>query len=261
MYRANDSSAMPYGLYISAEGAFAQTKRIEALANNLANVDTTGFKRDLAIFQARYSEEIQQGLASPGSGSLTDIGGGVKVSATTTDFSPGTLKRTGVPTDMAVNGDGFFMVRRPDGDFLTRAGNFMLNGAGRLVTQSNDPVLSDSGTPIDIDPEQGDWQLSGDGAIVQDGNAQNLALVQPRSLGDLAKVGDNLFKALAPTQPVADDQRSVHGGYLEQSDVKPAAEMMELIEASRTFEANISMIKNQDAMATALTERLLLTPS
>ena len=76
------------------------------------------------------------------------------------------MKRTGVPTDMAVGGDGFFMVRRPDGDFLTRAGNFMMTSAGRLVTQDNYPVLSDSGTPIDIDPEQGDWQLTPTGAIV-----------------------------------------------------------------------------------------------
>jgi flagellar basal-body rod protein FlgF len=252
---------MPYGLYISAEGAYAQSKRLEALANNMANVDTTGFKRDLAIFQARYSEDIERGYDSPGSRSVNDLAGGVVVRETKTDFSAGAMKRTGVPTDMAVGGDGFFMVRRPDGDFLTRAGNFMMTSAGRLVTQDNYPVLSDSGTPIDIDPELGDWQLTSSGAISQEGNEQNLALVQPRSLGDLAKVGDNLFKALAPPQPVADEQRSVQGGYLEQSDVKPTAEMMELIEASRAFEANINMIKNHDAMATALTERLLLTPS
>lgn len=261
MHRANSLAAMPYGLYISAEGAFAQTKRLEALANNLANVDTTGFKRDLAIFQARYSEEIQRGSDSPGSGSVNDLGGGVTVRETKTDFSPGTLKRTANPNDMAVGGDGFFMVRRPDGDFLTRAGNFMMTSAGRLVTQDNYPVLSDSGTPIEIDPEAGVWQLTSTGGIVQEGNQQNLALVQPRSLGDLAKVGENLFKPLAPPQPLADEQRSVLGGTLEQSDVKPTAEMMELIEASRAFEANISMIKNHDAMASALTERLLLTPS
>src|SRR6266404_4869068 len=157
---------MPYGLYISAEGASAQTKRIEALANNLANVDTTGFKRDLAVFQARYAEEIERGQDSPGSRSVNDLGGGVQVRATKTDFSAGTLKRTGIPTDMAIGGDGFFMVRRPDGDYLTRAGNFMFTSAGRLVTQNNDPVLSDTGSPIEIDPEQPDWQLTSTGAIV-----------------------------------------------------------------------------------------------
>ena len=152
------------------------------------------------------------GTTSPGSRSVNDLGGGVEVRATKTDFSPGMLKRTGIPTDMAVGGDGFFMVRRPDGDYLTRAGNFMFTQAGRLVTQDNYPVLSDTGSPIEIDPEQPDWQLSSTGAIVQEGNPQNLALVQPQSLGDLAKAGENLFKPLAPTQPVADEQRNVKGG-------------------------------------------------
>jgi len=252
---------MPYGLYISAEGASAQTRRLEALANNMANVDTAGFKRDLAIFQARYSENVQQGYDSFGSQSVNDLSGGVVVHETKTDFSTGVFKRTGIPTDMAISGDGFFMVRRPAGDFLTRAGNFMITAAGRLVTQDNDPVLNDSGTPIDIDPEAGDWQLSPTGAVVQQGSEQNLAIVQPRSLGDLVKVGNNLFKPLAQPQPVADEQRNVQSGYVEQSDVKPATEMMALIEASRAFEANISMIKNHDAMATALTERVLMAPS
>jgi flagellar basal-body rod protein FlgF len=255
--RANWFAAMSYGLYISAEGAYAQTRRVETLANNLANADTVGFKRDLAVLQARYSEETQRGLDYPGSQSLNDLGGGVRVSETKTDFSPGAFKRTGVPSDMAIPGEGFFMVRRPDGDFLTRAGNFMFNSAGRLVTQENYPVLSDSGAPIDIDPDQGEWRLTGDGSIVQDGSQQNLALVKPRSMGDLSKVGQNLFKALAPAQPLSPEQRRVNGGFLEQSDVKPTTEMMELIEASRTFEANISMIKNFDQLMGTLTSRLL----
>src|SRR5262249_42903242 len=154
----------------------------EALANNLANVDTSGFKRDLAIFQARYSEEVERGLDSPGSRGLNDLGGGVVVRETQTDFTPGTFKRTGIPTGLAVAGDGFFMVGRADGDYLPRAGNFMMTAAGRLVTQDNDPVLSDGGSPIDIDPEQGEWQLDPTGAIVQNGTAQNLAIMQPRSL-------------------------------------------------------------------------------
>ena len=188
---------------------------------------------------------------------MNNIGGGVRVAGTETDFSPGTFRRTGIPTDMAIPGDGFFMVRRSDGDYLTRAGNFMFNSAGRLVTQDNDPVLSDSGTPIDIDPASGDWRLTGDGGIVQNGAQQNLAIVRPRSLGDLSKVGQNLFKSLAPTPPLATDKREVHGGFLEQSDVKPTTEMTELIEASRAFEANISMIKNHDQMMGTLTSRLL----
>ena len=123
MERANWFAAMSYGLYISAEGAHAQSRRVETLANNLANADTVGFKRDLAVLQARYSEETQRGLDYPGSQSVNDLGGGVKVAGTQTDFSAGAFKRTNVPSDMAIPGDGFFMVRRPDGDYLTRAGN------------------------------------------------------------------------------------------------------------------------------------------
>ena len=86
---------MPYGMYISAEGAHAQSKRLETLSNNLANVDTPGFKRDLALFQARHAEEINQGTDYPGSRGLNDIGGGVSVRETKTDFAPGLMKRTG----------------------------------------------------------------------------------------------------------------------------------------------------------------------
>lgn len=247
---------MSYGLYISAEGAYAQSRRVEALANNMANVDTVGFKRDLAVFQARYAEETQRGLDVPGSKTVNDLGGGIWLSDVKTDFTPGSLKHTGIPTDMAVGGEGFFKVRRPDGDFLTKAGNFMFNSSGRLVTQDNCPVLDESGQPIDIDPDQR-WQLSPDGSINQDGSAQRIALVKPQSLGDLSKVGENLFKALAPTRTVSDEDRLVHGGVLEQSDVKPASEMIELIEASRAFEANISMIKNHDQMLGTLTSRVL----
>ncbi len=251
---------MPYGLYISAEGAYAQTKRLETLSNNLANVDTTGFKRDLAIFQSRYSE--QQGLDSaPVPESLSQLSGGVFYRESKTDFSPGVLKHTGIPTDMAPGDNAFFEIQRPDGNYLTRAGNFMLNGSGRLVTQNNDPVLDEGGSPIEIDPAQGPWTLMPDGAIAQGDTRQLLALVRPNSLSDLAKAGDNLFRPLAQTQPVPDAERLVHPGTLEQSDVRPTSEMMELIEASRAFEANINMIKNHDQMATALTERLLMTSS
>jgi flagellar basal body rod protein FlgG len=184
------------------------------------------------------------------------VGGGVLLSGIKTDFSPGTLRRTGIPTDMAVGNDTFFKVRRDDGDFLTRAGNFMFDNTGRLVTQDNHPVLDDGGQPIQIDTDR-PWQLSADGSIVQDGNSQKLGLVRANSMGDLVKVGENLFRSLAPTQPVDDADRQVSGGMLEQSDVKPASEMIELIEASRAFEANMNMIKNHDEMLSTLTSRVL----
>ncbi len=247
---------MPYGLYIAAEGAHAQSKRMEVLSNNLANVDTPGFKRDLAMFQARFAEETARGQDQPGSGSINDVGGGVWVIGTTTDHSPGTLKHTQIPTDMAIDGEGYFVVQKEGQNYLTRAGNFMVNSNGMLVTQTGMPVLSDGGGPILLNAET-PWRVSPDGAIEQDGGKQYLALVQTPSPTDLAKHGENLFRPLAATTPVPQELRSVREGYVEMSGVRPTLEMLELIETSRAFEMNVSMIRNHDAMLNSLVNRVL----
>ncbi len=248
---------MPYGLYVSADGAHAQTRRLEVVANNLANVGTVGFKPDVAVFQARYAEAIQQGLDMPGSGSINDLGGGVMVQQTQTDYSAGPLKRTQAPTDMAIKGEGFFVVRKGDEDFLTRAGNFRMTGAGDLVTQQGYAVLNEAGVPIAVEPAKGPWELTSSGAIRQGALVQNLAIVKPESLGDLVKSGENLFRPLANPQPVAAERRCVLGGYLEMSGVRATTELMEMIEASRAAEANLNMMQTQDQMLAGLVNRVL----
>lgn len=247
---------MPYGLYLSAEGAEAQAKRLEVVANNLANIDTVGFKRELAVFQARYSQAIENGSTSAGSGTVHDVGGGVTVWGTATDFTTGQLKHTGGTTDVAVKGSGFFVVQKDDRQYLTRAGNFKINEKGGLVTQQGYPVLSDGNTPIVIDQDAGPIAITDDGIIRQGQNNQSLALVQPRSPGDLVKAGENLFYSLADTQPVTVNERSVSAGYLETSGVRPTTEMINMIEASRAVEANVNMMQSQDQMLSGL-NRLL----
>lgn len=247
---------MPYGLYLSAEGAHAQSQRLEVLANNLANVDTPGFKRDLAVLQARLAESTARGEDAPGSRSLNDIGGGVVVRETRTDFSPGVLKFTNNEKDFAINGDGFFVVNRAGQNLLTRAGNFLINAANQLATQQGDPVMSDGNSPITIDPSL-PWTLTPEGSILQAGNVQPLALVKPNSLGDLAKVGENYFRPLAAPQAVESSERRVAQRFLEGSGVKPTLEMMELIETTRAFEANTNMIRTQDQAMGGLINRIL----
>ncbi len=248
---------MPYGLYLSADGAHAQARRLEIIANNLANVDTVGFKRELAIFQARYAEETAQGLDFHGSGTINDTGGGTMLRQTKTDFSPGPMKRTGSVTDLAIDGPGFFVVRKGEESYLTRAGNFRLTARGELVTQQGYPVLSDSGAPVVLDPGAGPFEITPEGMLRQRGSAQTLALVQPRSLGDLVKSGENLFRPLADPPPVPEAQRRVAAGYLEMSGVRPTSEMVELIEASRAIEANLQMMQAQDQMLSGLVNRLM----
>jgi len=249
---------MPYGMYISADGAQAQSMRLEVLANNLANVDTVGFKRELAICQARYAEAIGQGLQAPGSGAVEDVGGGIIVRQTKTDYSAGPLKRTESPSDLAIDGDGFFLVRKGDEAFLTRAGNFRTTPRGELVSQQGYAVLSDSGAPIVANPENGSWSVDTFGTLrQQNGAPQNLAMVKPASYDDLVKVGENLFRPLGATEPVPAAQRRMAPGYVELSVVRPTTEMTELIEASRLFEANVSMMKAQDQMLSGLVNRML----
>jgi len=249
---------MPYGLYISAEGAKVQAQRLEAIANNMANVETPGFKRDIPTFQARFAEAIQQGVRSPGDGGIDDVGGGVKMIGVETDFSANTLRDTSLPTDFAINGDGFFQVQSPEGqNFLTRAGNFLLNQQGKLITQAgNFSVLDDSGSEIVLDTEL-PWDVNPGGIIRQQGNSVAIGLEQVGSLGDLVKVGNNMFRSLAPTTPVESNLRDIRQGYLEQSGVNPTREMMAMIETSRAFEANTKLIQHQDGMLSSLISRVL----
>jgi flagellar basal-body rod protein FlgF len=246
---------MPYGLYLSADGAQAQSTRLETIAHNLANVDTVGFKRELAIFQARYAEAIQQGLTAPGTGAVDDVGGGIMVRETKTDFSPGPLKPTEIPTDVAIKGQGFFVVKKGDETLLTRAGNFTLTARGELVTPQGYAVLDDAGMPIVIRDTH--WKISDSGVVRQASGTQNLALVQPQSLGDLARVGENLFRPLSDPPAVAAADRRVATGYLEMSAVQPTTEMTAMIQASRAFEANVNMMRVQDQMLSGLVNRVM----
>ena len=247
-------------MYLSAEGAKVQSQRLEFIANNLANLETPGFKRDVPTFQARFAEAIQQGQDYLGSKTQNDVGGGVKLIEVDTDFSSGTLRNTNVDTDFAVNGNGFFQVRTPEGEtLLTRAGDFNFDAQGRLLTQTGRyQVLDDGGSPIQIDPEQ-PWNFLPGGLIDQEGTQIAIGLQQPASLGDLVKVGNNAFRALGDVTPVATDERDIRNGYLEQASVSSTSEMMAMIETSRAFEANTRLIQHQDNMLSQLLGRVLRT--
>jgi flagellar basal-body rod protein FlgF len=238
---------MPYGMYIAAEGAQAQAQRLEVIANNMANVDTAGFKQDVPTFQARFAEAIQEGLARPHDRSINDIGGGVKLMDVATDYSEGTLKATGGELDLAIDGKGFFLVR----------GDFMLNIDGVLVSQNGQrPVLDQSGALIQMDPNA-PFAVSQDGFITQSGNVFALGMSQPKSLDQLIKVGNNLYESLEKIEPVKLEERNIRQGFLEMSGASPVRQMLAMIETTRAFEANTRMIQNQDSMIGMLVGRLL----
>jgi flagellar basal-body rod protein FlgF/flagellar basal-body rod protein FlgG len=248
---------MPYGLYMSAEGAQAQSKRLDVIANNLANVDTTGFKRQLSIFQARYAEAIKEGLIPPDQGNLENIGGGVEFLATMTDYGTGPLKHTKGRADLAIRGEGFFVVQKGEEKMLTRAGNFLISPTGRLETQEGYPVLSAAGTPMIINPQNPDWEFTSTGELRQGNAAQPIGVVMPNSYNDLIREGENLFRPLKEPESLPPAERRLAVGYLEGSGVKATSEMTAMIEASRMLQANVNLMKTQDEMIGGLVNRVL----
>ena len=249
---------MPYGLYISAEGASAQQRRLEVIANNMANSDTVGFKQDVPSFQARFSEAIQRGLASPGDQSINNIGGGVKMYGVATNFSGGQFSSTGKDLDFAIAGDGFFHVQNDDGKvYLSRAGDFSIDATGRLVTSEGQfPILDQQDSEILINPDL-PWYVTQDGFLVQDGGAKAIGLSQPKSLDEMQKVGNNMFRPLGKIEPVPLEERDIRQGYLELSGANQINQMMAMIEATRGFEANSRMIQAQDSAIGTLVGRVL----
>jgi flagellar basal-body rod protein FlgF len=248
--------AMDYGVYMSAAGANVQSRRMEAISHNLANVDTPGFKAELAVIQARASRDMQLGSDYPGSGSINNLGSGVGLVETVTNFSKGAIRKTGAAWDMAIDGDGFFVVEDDGEQLLTRSGNFRLSPNGQLETDQGFAVLSNDGAPVIVDPSL-PWTLHEDGFLAQAGGGQYIGLAQPSSPGDLARAGENTFRPLAPVQSVPLTQRKVMGGFLEMSQVKPTRAMMEMIETSRAYEANVRLIQSQDQLTGSLINRIL----
>lgn len=248
---------MSYGLHLSAAGANAQNHRLQVLSNNLANVQTAGYKPQQAVIQARFAELIERGEALPGTGGVNDVGGGLTIQPEVTQHGEGPLRSTGNETDFAINDPTtFFVVQRDDQSLLTRAGNFLFNSSGQLINQQGDQVLDQQGRNISIDPTLPHSILNG-GRIQQGEEVFTLMLARPENVGDLKHLGGNLFQPGEELPVLRGNDRPVVSGFLEQSGVQPTTAMMELIEASRAYEANARMIQNQDTVVGTLISRVL----
>ena len=242
---------MLYGLYHSAQGIKAQTSRVDVIANNLANAGTSGFKRDLAIFQSHRPYDLEHGGSEPPS-NQNAFSGGVTTAQVATDFSPGPMVRTGSAYDVAITGRGFFQVGDGQQKYLTRNGQFTVSSTGDLVAQGSGlRVQSAGGGSISIPNDASRIEIGNDGAITSmtaEGSRTQiakLALVQPASEAQLQKVGNSLYRTDSPVSP-AGNELQVKQGYVEGSGVSAVSEMVQMIEASRAVEANVNMIKFQD---------------
>lgn len=243
---------MIYGLYLSAQGADVQSTRQDVISANLANASTTAFKRDLAVFQAHRPYDEENGISQAVPGDLNQSTGGISLAGVVTDYRNGSILPTGGTYDIALNGPGFFKVSDGRNEYLTRNGRLTRNAQGELVTQGSGlAVMSTGGAPITISAEAQEVEISSNGTVFQVGPDKTrselgqIDLVLPRSLDSLVKLGDSLYRADGAVES-AGDAVQVQQRSLESSGTEPVSEMVQLIEASRAFEANVNMIRFQD---------------
>jgi len=250
---------MLYGAYISAAGALANSYRQDVHANNLANVETVAFKRDLALVQARATASTQNGASRFTAPLLEGIGGGIFALPTQTDYRASSLEATTNPYDVALGGKGFFQIQKGDEVLYTRDGRLGLNEEGLLVTQNEQlPILNREGQVIKLDRDA-DFVVNEAGVISQNGEeAGRLGVVDFADTRGLRKRGENMYAAEGVSAAAIDGV--VKQNYLEKSGVNSITEMVGMIQAQRMFQTNLEMLQLQDqTLGSALTQLGRLT--
>lgn len=246
---------MIYGLYLSATGVITNSHQQDVIANNLANSETGGFKRQLSLTQARQVESrAMQAAGKPGGHRdplLDNIGGGQFLAPSWFDQTQGNLVPSSNNLDTAIQGSGFIGVQE-NGQFrLTRNGAFMVDKDGFLRTSAGQTVVNDQKQPVKIDMtgrKQSDLNIDTAGGIHaagEEGTLAKIGLFEPTDPQTIKPVGGNVFAPLEGAQLVA-AKGMLRGSMSEASNVDPATEMTRLMETQRLLEANANMIKMQD---------------
>lgn len=234
------------GIYIAASGMLAESLRTDVISNNLANVGTSGFKKDFAItkdYASRDIRRINDGQREP---EIGQMGAGVWVDTIATLHSGGIMRVTGNQLDVAIDGKGYFAVDTPAGTRYTRSGAFVRNAEGELVTADGYRVQGQSG-PIVLN-EVGPISISEDGRIFVDNVESNqFQLYSFEEENRLRKQGANFF---APPEGVVAQAATpiLRQGYLELSNVNVVSEMVNLIAGYRAYETNSKAVQTHDAL-------------
>jgi flagellar basal-body rod protein FlgF len=214
---------------MAASGLRSNLESMDLIANNLANVQTTGFKND-SEFYSLYSAVEAEGPDASDPAQMP------VVERNWTDYSQGDLHQTGIPTDLAISGAGFFTVAGPSGRLYTRNGTFRFTSDGRLVTSEGYPLQGFDGKPIQLDPTR-TLEVTPDGTLLQDGAlAGRIQPVTFATLSDLSKQGASLLQFNGPDDAVNPATGLVLQGRLESSNVEVAGSAVRMITVMRQFE-------------------------
>jgi flagellar basal-body rod protein FlgG len=250
-------------LRTGASGMTAQQLNVDTIANNLSNINTTGFKRSKVEFQDVLYQNIRRAGTSAAGESIVpvnlEIGYGAKPISTSRIFSEGSLNPTDQPLDLAITGDGFFQIALPDGSTgYTRDGSLKLSSDGRLVTNDGFFLMPDLTIPQDA--ESISIGLDGTVQVYQPDQAEpqdigQIELAKFLNPGGLNAIGHNLFKmTVSSGDPILGNPSEggfgeISQGYLEMSNVEVVEEMVNMIIAQRAYEINSKAIQTADDMA------------
>lgn len=261
---------MSQALWIAKTGLDAQQTRMAVVSNNLANVNTTGFKQGRPVFEDLLYQNIRQSGGQSSQDTMLpsglSLGTGVRVVATEKLFTQGSVLQTGNAMDVAISGRGFFQILKPDGDLAyTRDGTFQLNDQGEMVTSSGYIVqpgitIPDSAQSITIGNDGTvTVKLPGQTAVTQVGTLETVDFINPVGL---QPVGENLFIETAasgtaqPGTPGLNGLGSLVQGSLESSNVNVVSELVNMIETQRAYEMNSKAISTNDQMMQYLNNNL-----
>ncbi|MED5369499.1 MAG: flagellar basal-body rod protein FlgG [Myxococcota bacterium] len=241
-------------LYTAATGMSAQQTQLDNIANNMANVGTTGFKRSSVAFQDLYYQEVTGGGIQGDAQGTVRVGSGTKVVGNYRNHKAGTMVTTSSATDMAIEGRGYFKVMDQDGnEFYTRDGSFQLSSEGELITNGG-LVVQGVGA---VSPDMKSLVVNDDGEVLEtlsDNSVQSLGIIEVADFanpGGLSAVGGNLFQASntsgeATQLTLGTGETTVNQYMLEGSNVDVAVELIDMIQAQRAFELTSKVIQASD---------------
>lgn len=250
---------MVSGIEAAAIGMMAQQSNLDVLSNNLANVNTAGFKELIPVFQNLSDIELKEKNKTNDSMGNSDkplgiLSAGSILGATAINMQQGALRKTDNKLDFALDGEGFFAVQTSDGELYTRNGNFSLNSDGVLVTKDGNPVLNQGGSEIKLDFTNNSFDKFGvrdDGTLlINNQEVDKLKVVSFDKTSDLEAIGNSLYKPNNGASPKEATGCKVEQGFLEGSNSNAIGCMINTITATRTYETLSRVLKqSEDTLA------------
>jgi len=236
---------MNSGMYAAVSGSLAAMRRMEVISNNLANINTPGYKKDKMSFEGLLAGSVNPPAVPQG----TTADPILQKENIYIDYASGPTSQSGNPLDLALDGDGFFAVTTPEGTAYTRQGNFRTSVDGTLVTVDGYPVQDSGGGAIRIQGSR--VEIDAKGGVTVDGTqAGAISVVDFEKPYNMTKIGNALFVPAGPQAVPQAGKAQVQQGHIEGSNVESISEMVQMIETNRYFEACSKVIKGFDDMAT-----------